>query len=70
VESHWHQAGVALGFVDWRALPAQLSGSTMTQHVWGYNTPVPAAQWTTLWDGTFFLDTITPVTSSSDAPLR
>jgi erythromycin esterase len=70
VESHWHRAGVALGFVDWRKLPPHASASTMTQHVWGYNAPLPAAQWTALWDGTFFLDTITPVTSSPDAPLR
>jgi erythromycin esterase len=70
VESHWHRAGVTLGFVDWRKRPPLASSSAMTQHVWGYNTPVPAAQWTALWDGTFFLDTITPVTSSSDAPLR
>ena len=70
VESHWHRAGVALGFADWRKLPTQASASTMTQHLWGYNAPIPAAQWTSLWDGTFFLDTITPVTSSPDAPLR
>ena len=70
VESHWHQRGVTMGFVDWRKLPPQAAGSTMTQYVWGYNAPLPAAQWTALSDGTFFLDTITPVTSSTDAPLR
>jgi erythromycin esterase len=70
VESHWHRAGVTLGFTDWRKLPPQTSGTTLTQHVWGYNSPLPAAQWTALADGTFFLDTITPVTSSPDAPLR
>jgi erythromycin esterase len=70
VESHWHRAGVTLGFADWRKLPPRAAASTMTQQVWGYDTPVPAPQWTALWDGTFFLDTITPVSSSADAPLR
>jgi erythromycin esterase len=70
VESHWHRARVAVGFADSRKLPPHATASTMTQHLWGYNTPLPAAQWTALWDGTFFLDTITPVTSAPDAPLR
>jgi erythromycin esterase-like protein len=70
VESHWHRAGVALGFADWRQLPPQAPASTMTQHLWWYAEAVPAAQWAATWDGTFFLDTIAPVTNAPDAPLR
>jgi len=70
VESHWHKAGRTLGFVDWRKRPPQTAASTMTQHLWGYDSPLPSAQWTALSDGTFFLDTITPVTSAPDAPLK